>query len=43
MKRILSIACVLMLAISCGTTVNAKKKEVCFQMYSVRELIGVPG
>lgn len=43
MKRILSIACVLMLAISCGMTVNAKKKEVCFQMYSVRELIGDPG
>ena len=42
MKRFLSIACVLVLALTCGLTANAKKKEVCFQMYSVRDLIGNP-
>lgn len=43
MKRILSIACVLVMALSFGMTADAKKKEVCFQMYSVRDLIGDPG
>ena len=42
MKRFLSIACVLVLALTCGLVANAKKKEVCFQMYSVRDLIGNP-
>jgi len=43
MKRILSIACVLVMALSLGFSADAKKKEVCFQMYSVRDLIGDPG
>ena len=42
MKRFLSIACVLVLALTCGLVANAKKKEDCFQMYSVQDLIGNP-
>ena len=43
MKRFLSIVCVLVMALTIGISADAKKKEVCFQMYSVRDLIGDPG
>ena len=42
MKKILTIACIAVALFGCSTDVDAKKKEACFQMYSVRELIGNP-
>lgn len=42
MKKILTIACIAVALFGCSTDVDAKKKEACFQMYSVRELIGSP-
>ena len=43
MKRIFFVATAILLALSCNLSVDAKKKEVCFQMYSVRDLIGDAG
>ena len=43
MKKIFSYAMLLLLALSMSGTMDAKKKEIAFQMYSVRELIGDPG
>ena len=43
MKRIFSYALLLVVALSMGLPANAKKKEIAFQMYSVRDLIGDPG
>lgn len=43
MKRIFFVAIAALLALSCNLSVDAKKKEVCFQMYSVRDLIGDAG
>ena len=43
MKRIFSYALLLVMALSMGLPANAKKKEIAFQMYSVRDLIGDPG
>ena len=43
MKRIFSYALLLVVALSMGFPANAKKKEIAFQMYSVRDLIGDPG
>lgn len=42
MKKILTIACIAVALFGCSSDVDAKKKEACFQMYSVRELIGSP-
>ena len=42
MKRIFSYALLLVMALSMGLPANAKKKEIAFQMYSVRDLIGDP-
>ena len=42
MKRIFSYALLLVVALSMGLPANAKKKEIAFQMYSVRDLIGDP-
>ena len=43
MKRIFSYALLLVVALSMGLPANAKKKEIAFHMYSVRDLIGDPG
>ena len=43
MKRIFSYALLLVVALSMGLPANAKKKEIAFQMNSVRDLIGDPG
>lgn len=43
MKKIFSIALLALVALSMSLNVEAKKKEIAFQMYSVRELIGDPG
>ena len=43
MKRILMIVCLAATFLGFGTSADAKKKDACFQMYSVRELIGDPG
>lgn len=43
MKRIFFVAIAALLALSCNLQADAKKKEVCFQMYSVRDLIGDAG
>ena len=43
MKRIFSYALLLVVALSMGLPANAKKKEIAFEMYSVRDLIGDPG
>ena len=43
MKKILSIVCLLAIVCAMPLQTNAKKKEICFQMYSVRDLIGDPG
>ena len=42
MKKFYSILCVVLFSLVFGLNAEAKKKEVCFQMYSVRELIGDP-
>lgn len=42
MKKILLVVCLLATAFSYSTMADAKKKEICFQMYSVRDLIGNP-
>ena len=42
MKKILMIVCMAAALFSFSTGADAKKKEACFQMYSVRELIGSP-
>ena len=42
MKKILMIVCMAAALFGFSTGADAKKKEVCFQMYSVRELIGSP-
>ncbi len=41
MKRIVSALCAVLISLTFSTNVSAKK-EVCFQMYSVRDLIGNP-
>ena len=43
MKKIFSIALLALVALSMSLNVEAKKKEIAFQMFSVRELIGDPG
>ena len=43
MKRIFFVAIAALLALSCNLQADAKKKEVCFQMYNVRDLIGDAG
>lgn len=43
MKRVLFVACAVLLTLASSLSVDAKKKEICFQMYSVRDLIGDPG
>ena len=43
MKKIFSTALLALVALSMSLNVEAKKKEIAFQMYSVRELIGDPG
>ena len=43
MKKILSIALLALVSLFMSQNVEAKKKEIAFQMYSVRELIGDPG
>lgn len=43
MKRVLFVACAALLTMASTLSVDAKKKEICFQMYSVRDLIGDPG
>ena len=42
MKKIFSIALMVLVAFSMSLNANAKKKEIAFQMYSVRDLIGNP-
>ena len=42
MKKIIMMACMLAAAFVCSTNADAKKKEISFQMYSVRDLIGNP-
>ena len=42
MKKIFSIALMALVALTLSLNVDAKKKEICFQMYSVRDLIGNP-
>ena len=43
MKNLFSIALLALVALSMSLNAEAKKKEIAFQMYSVRELIGDPG
>ena len=43
MKKIFSITLLSLMALCMSLNVEAKKKEIAFQMYSVRELIGDPG
>ena len=43
MKKILMMVCLAATFLSCGISADAKKIEACFQMYSVRGLIGDPG
>ncbi len=40
MKKIFSFLLIALFALSYGVDANAKKKEMCFQMYSVRDLLG---
>ncbi len=40
MKNILSIIFVALFTIGCAENVDSKKKDICFQMYSVRDLLG---
>ena len=42
MKKIFSIALMVLVALSMSLNADAKKKEIAFQMYSVRDLIGNP-
>jgi len=42
MKKILMMVCLSAAFLGFGISADAKKKEACFQMYSVRELIGNP-
>ena len=42
MKKIFSIALMVLVALSMSLNADAKKKEIAFQMYSIRELIGNP-
>ena len=42
MKKIFSIALMVLVALSMSLNADAKKKEMAFQMYSIRELIGNP-
>ena len=42
MKKILSIVLMVLVALSMSLNADAKKKEMAFQMYSVRDLIGNP-
>ena len=42
MKKILMIACLAVTFLGYGMGADAKKKEIAFQMYSVRDLIGNP-
>lgn len=42
MKKILMMVCLSVAFLGFGINADAKKKEACFQMYSVRELIGNP-
>ena len=42
MKRILIFICLAATFLGCGMNADAKKKDIAFQMYSVRELIGNP-
>ena len=42
MKKIFSIALMVLVALSMSLNADAKKKEMAFQMYSVRDLIGNP-
>lgn len=43
MKKTLFLVCALCLGMMFPSTADAKKKDIAFQMYSVRELIGDPG
>ena len=43
MKKIFSYALLLLATLMVGMSADAKKKDIAFQMYSVRELIGDPG
>lgn len=43
MKKILMMVCLAATFLGYGINADAKKKDACFQMYSVRELIGDPG
>ena len=42
MKKILMIVCLAVTFLGYGMSIDAKKKDIAFQMYSVRELIGNP-
>ena len=43
MKKIFNVALLALVAFTISLNAEAKKKEIAFQMYSVRELIGDPG
>lgn len=43
MKKLFSIVCLLAMVVSYPLNADAKKKEIAFQMYSVRDLLGDPG
>lgn len=43
MKKLFAFACLFAMVLSYPLNADAKKKEIAFQMYSVRELIGDPG
>ena len=42
MKKLMSIICMVAVALTIATGADAKKKEVAFQMYNLRGLIGSP-
>ena len=42
MKKLFSVALMVLAALTMSMNADAKKKEMAFQMYSVRELIGNP-
>ena len=42
MKKFFSVAMMVLVALTMSLNANARKKEMAFQMYSVRELIGNP-
>ena len=43
MKKTLLLVCLLCMGIMMPATTSAKKKDIAFQMYSVRSLIGDAG